>query len=157
MKKYIEDYRAVDYKIYFQDQLLFVFDETNYLVFSKGTIKNAQGDLVLQYRRTLLGSRIRILFQKLEDQVVFKKERMQLKLFLENEKKELSIKSHFKVLGNFEGDVFVNDVIFGSIIRKYENRKSAYHFYFKEDDPHLIYYCLILFSIKYYHYIDEVP
>lgn len=157
MKKYIEDYRAVDYKIYFQDQLLFVFDETNYLFFSKGTIKNAQGDLVLQYRRTLLGSKIRILFQKLEDQVVFKKERMQLKLFLEKEKKELSIKSHFKVLGNFEGDVFVNDVIFGSIIRKYENRKNAYHFYFKEDDPHLIYYCLILFSIKYYHYIDEVP
>lgn len=156
----MKDYKAVDYRFYNKEQLLFVFREINYFLFSIGTIRCPEGKILFKYRRPFLGNSIKILFDDLENQIVLKKEKRQLNLFVThgNENKKISIKSPFKIVGNFEGTIFVNNEFFGSITSKYENRKWVYSFLFEEDNDNiLIYYSMLLFAVKYYYYLDEVP
>lgn len=155
----MKDYRAVDYCFYDRDQLLVIFNEINYFLFSIGTIRYPDGKLLLKYRRSFWGNRIKILFDDLANQIVLKKEKRQLNLFVANgnEKQKISIISPFKIIGNFEGTIFVNNELFGSIVSNYKNRKWVYSFLFEEEDPLLIHYCFVLFSVKYYYYLDEVP
>jgi len=159
MKNTILDYKAINYNFYYKDQLLFIYKDISYLLFSVGTIKSPMGVLLLKYKRFFsLKNRIRVISQHFDHTIELKKEKKHLCLFLNNQGKiqKLNITSPFKILGNFEGDIFVNDVFFGRVFQKFENRNSIYYFSFQQEDHLLIYYCLVLFSVKYYYYTDEV-
>lgn len=159
MKKNEVSYKAIDYSFFYNDELLYIFKDINYLFFSLGTIKTPSGELIFKYKRGIFWkNRFKIVYQNFNDVITLEKENKKLCLFLQDPDgcQKLSITSKFKLVGSFEGDFFLNDFFFGKIIQDNIENKKAYSFIFKKEDMHLAYYFLILFAVKYYYYIDEV-
>lgn len=158
MRKQMLEYRAINNNFYFNNQLLFVFEENNYMLYSLGNIKTPEGDILLKYRRFFWKKRkVKILKYNLEHKVEFDEEG--LSFFNSCNKKiyKISIESPFKIIGKFEAKIYVNSVLFGHIYEKYEKRKNVYYFSFTESNSQLSYYCMILFAINHYYYLDEIP
>lgn|SRR5690606_4983596 len=152
-------YSLNNYDFFHNDIKLFTFKRSDYIIYSILKIEDVNKNLLIKCRISpLLGFKsLKILEQKLNSEVSFiKKDKLfYLKVILNNNNFEITILPSSKLSLKFKGDFIINNKKAGIVYGKIEGLNTKHYFEFTEENPKLIYYCLLYFAIRYYD-IDDV-